>query len=486
MRRRAARRRRAGAAGLGAPPGPLDERVRDRIVAETRGNPLALLELPRGADARRAGGRVRAARRVTSLPSRIEESFRAAARAAAGGDAAAAAGRGGRAGRRPALVWRAAARLGIAVDAAAPAAAAGLLEFGARCGSAIRWSARRSTGRRRRRSAGARTARWPRRPIPGRIPTAAPGTARRRRRARRGRRRRARALGRPGAGARRPGGGGGVPRARGRADARSRPAGPSARWPRRRPSIRPARRTRRCGCWRSRRPGRSTSSSSARADLLRAQIAFAANRGSDAPPLLLEAARRLEPLDVALARETYLDAFCRRDVRRAPGRRRRRARGRRGRARRRRPSARPAARGRPAPRRPARAVHATGYAAGAPLLQRGAARLLQRRTCPRRRSCAGCGSPARAATHLWDDETWDALAGRYVQLAREAGALTVLPLALSSRARRARCFAGELAAAASLSTRLEAVTEATGSRPRALRAPSRSPPGGATRPRPPR
>src|SRR4029077_12768694 len=43
--------------------------------------------------------------------------------------------------------------------------------------------------------------------------------------------------------------------------------------------------------------------------VLGAQIAFAVNRGRDAPPLLLEAARRLEPLDIALARETYLDAL---------------------------------------------------------------------------------------------------------------------------------------------------------------------------------
>ena len=43
--------------------------------------------------------------------------------------------------------------------------------------------------------------------------------------------------------------------------------------------------------------------------MLRAQIAFASNRGSDAPPLLLKAAKRLEPLDVRLARETYLDAL---------------------------------------------------------------------------------------------------------------------------------------------------------------------------------
>src|SRR5205807_568230 len=47
----------------------------------------------------------------------------------------------------------------------------------------------------------------------------------------------------------------------------------------------------------------------AQADLLRGQIAFAVNRGSDAPPLLLAAAKRLEPLDVALTRETYLEAL---------------------------------------------------------------------------------------------------------------------------------------------------------------------------------
>ena len=47
----------------------------------------------------------------------------------------------------------------------------------------------------------------------------------------------------------------------------------------------------------------------ARADLLRGQIAFVYRPGSDAPPLLLKAAERLEPLDSALARETYLDAF---------------------------------------------------------------------------------------------------------------------------------------------------------------------------------
>jgi hypothetical protein len=47
----------------------------------------------------------------------------------------------------------------------------------------------------------------------------------------------------------------------------------------------------------------------ARMDTLRAQIAYSQNRTGDAPPLLLRAAKRLEPLDVTRARETYLDAL---------------------------------------------------------------------------------------------------------------------------------------------------------------------------------
>ncbi len=48
---------------------------------------------------------------------------------------------------------------------------------------------------------------------------------------------------------------------------------------------------------------------SARVDLLRGQVAFASGPGRDAPPLLLKAARRLEPLNLELARQTYLDAW---------------------------------------------------------------------------------------------------------------------------------------------------------------------------------
>ena len=48
---------------------------------------------------------------------------------------------------------------------------------------------------------------------------------------------------------------------------------------------------------------------SARVDLLRGQVAFASSRGSDAPSLLLKAAKRFEPLDRDLARDTYLTAW---------------------------------------------------------------------------------------------------------------------------------------------------------------------------------
>ncbi len=110
--------------------GPLDPRVRDQIVAETRGNPLALLELPRGlTPAELAGGfglpgavplagRVeeRFRRRVDALPAETRLLVLVAA-ADPTGD--------------PGLLWRAAGQLGIPVEAATPAAEAGLLEFGA-------------------------------------------------------------------------------------------------------------------------------------------------------------------------------------------------------------------------------------------------------------------------------------------------------------------------------------------------------------------
>src|SRR5690348_11508285 len=112
--------------------GPLDERVRDRILAETRGNPLALLELPRGMPDVPGVPSVSNFPGISGLPGRIEDSFRgrlevlpAATRRLMLVAAAEPAG-------EPALVWRAAERLGIEAEAVAPAADAGLLAIGDR------------------------------------------------------------------------------------------------------------------------------------------------------------------------------------------------------------------------------------------------------------------------------------------------------------------------------------------------------------------
>jgi DNA-binding CsgD family transcriptional regulator len=111
-------------------PGRLDDRVRDRLVAETRGNPLALVELPRGrSTGELAGGFVLPG--TGTLPSQIEDHFRQRiaalpestqrlmllAAADPVGDAT--------------LLWRAAATLGVERQAAEPAAGEQLLEIGA-------------------------------------------------------------------------------------------------------------------------------------------------------------------------------------------------------------------------------------------------------------------------------------------------------------------------------------------------------------------
>ncbi len=167
---------------------------------------------------------------------------------------------------------------------------------------------------------------------------------------------------------------------------------------------------------------------SARVDLLRGQVAFASGMGSDAPPLLLKAARRLEPLNLDLARETYLDAWgaaffagrlaARRIWRRSPappgpcpGRRH------------------PGADG-TAARRPGAADHrrtgrrGTGVAAGSQ-------RLRQRPASPSADGLRWGWLATAAATLLWDDDGWRAILARQVQLARNAGALEHLPIDLA-------------------------------------------------------
>jgi hypothetical protein len=109
----------------------IDEQVRDRIVAETHGNPLALLELPRGLTAAELAGGF-AQPTPTPLPGQIEKSFTRrleqlpldsqqlllVAAADPLGD--------------PALLWRAADHLGLRLDPAGPAQDAGLLRIGVR------------------------------------------------------------------------------------------------------------------------------------------------------------------------------------------------------------------------------------------------------------------------------------------------------------------------------------------------------------------
>ncbi|MGB9307063.1 MAG: AAA family ATPase, partial [Mycobacterium sp.] len=110
---------------------PLDPSIRDQIVSETRGNPLALLELPRGVrPAELAGGF--ALPDVMPIPGRIEESYLrrldampSATRRLLQLAAADPVG-------EPSLLWDAAARLGIDAGAAAAAIEAGLIEFGTR------------------------------------------------------------------------------------------------------------------------------------------------------------------------------------------------------------------------------------------------------------------------------------------------------------------------------------------------------------------
>ena len=111
--------------------GRIDERVRDRIVAETRGIPLALLEVPRHVSAaelpggfshpggRHSAGQIENSfvRRIHALPESTQRLLLVAAAEPVGDSA---------------LFLRAAAQLGIPVDALAPAKAAGVIEFGPR------------------------------------------------------------------------------------------------------------------------------------------------------------------------------------------------------------------------------------------------------------------------------------------------------------------------------------------------------------------
>jgi DNA-binding CsgD family transcriptional regulator len=197
---------------------------------------------------------------------------------------------------------------------------------------------------------------------------------------------------------------------------------------------------------------------SARLDLLRAQIAFASGLDSDATPLLLKAARRLEPLNPGLARETYLNAWGAALL-----------------------AGRLAAGDMAEICRAARALPRSQQPGPVELLLDGLALLITDglpAAAPTLRQAvsafASVGVSADdglrwgwmavvAANILWDDDGWRAILARQVQLARNAGALEHLPLYLEAAAIIA-AWSGDFGAAASLIAEVNAVREAIGSR----------------------
>jgi DNA-binding CsgD family transcriptional regulator len=200
----------------------------------------------------------------------------------------------------------------------------------------------------------------------------------------------------------------------------------------------------------------------ARVDLLRAQIALEQRRGGDAGRLFLSAARRLEPLDPELARETYLEALggaMASDVEVVGGA----------------PAVAAAARAAPPGPVPPRTVDVlldafairltSGYAAAAPTLARALELLLtidvSHEDAGQWLSLSSGRNGNIVALEMWDDEALHLLAARQVQVARATGALVHLQFALSFLA-RSQMLAGELTAAALTIDEARLIAEATG------------------------
>ncbi|WP_233624930.1 AAA family ATPase, partial [Actinoplanes sp. ATCC 53533] len=442
-------------------PGRLDERVRDRIVAETRGNPLALLELTRGLRAAElAGGFGRPDARP--LASQIEQSFLRRIESLSGAAqrlllAAAAEP----VGDVP-LLRRAAERLDIGPDAAEAAEAAELIEFGARVRfrhPLVRSAAYRAADPGERQDVHRALAEAT---DPGADPD---------RRAWH----HAHAAVEPDEAV-----AGELERSAGRAQARGGVAAAAA-FLRRATELTPDPADRGVRAVAAAQATFEAGAPDAALELLaaaelgpldelrrgrlarlRAQIVFARRRGGDALPLLLDAARRLESVDDGQTREAYLEAigaavFAGRlnggvEMRKVAE------------------AARAALR-EPRPARPADVLldglatrFVEGYVEGAPQLKR--ALRAFRRAAERDEDdiMRWLWLTWLVAGDMWDDDTWHELTTHAARTAREAGALNFLPLALSYRA-VLHLHAGEFGLASALIEESDTITAVTGNSP---------------------
>ena len=442
---------------------PVDPSVREVIVNETHGNPLALLEVAgRLTPEELAGGFAfpsavplstsierRYQRRLEALPDDTRRLLRLAAADPVGD---------------PALVWKAAEELGIPARAAAPATDAGLMEIGARVlfrHSLVRSAAYRSASAEERRAVHAALARATDADVdPDRrawhLAEAASGPDEQvadelERSAGRARDR------------------GGLAAAAAFLERAAVLTPDRARRARRLLAAAAAKRDAGApdaalGLLAAIEVGALDELGRARVELLGAQVALEQSRGADAGRQLLGAARRLHDLDRDLARETYLELLGPAMVRdlELPGGVLEAA---------------AAARAAPSAADPPRAVDVMldafaarltdGYAAAAPAMQRALGLLLALDPAGdevRRWLFLASGrASAVLAVEVWDAASFRALMGRQARFARETGALTQLRFALSLLA-RSQILAGELQAAALCIDEERVLGEVTGSR----------------------
>jgi DNA-binding CsgD family transcriptional regulator len=437
-------------------PGPLDERVAAQLVVETKGNPLALLELPRGLSSSELAGGF-GLPRALSLENKIEESYRQRldllpqdtqtllllAAAEPLGD--------------PALLWRAAQQLGITPEAARSAESEGLLSLDGTVvfrhplvRSTVYGSAEPSERRVVHRALAEATdpqlhpdrrawhlaeAAW----MPDEEVAAE------------------------------------LERSAQRAQARGGVAAAAA-FLERATELTPAE---------ERRSGRALAAADAkvqagalgdalrlvgtaesgvlseleqaRAGLLRGRISFNTTRSTDAAALLLNAAKQLEHLDPELSRETYLDALTAAIF---AG-----------------PLAGPGASSHDVAEAAKAAPHAPkprsldllldgfatalseSYASAVPILRQGQSLIVQESQTAQLR---GLWAATVAALFLWDDEAWERLAELHLELVRETGTLGELVVALG-HCGQMHVLAGQFESASSLQEALQRATELTGS-----------------------